>query len=254
MTVPSTAITAAQNPDERARSEGGSERAGDEGRECNAQVAGRLVQTQREPTAPRADEIDLHHDGHRPGESLVGAEEEVRNDDPAPAGRERDQERHGQSKQPADDEEALTPDAVGEPAGGEVRERLGDPEGDDEAEDRALRGEVEVALADEREHAPLEPDHRADEGVQADKKRELTGVLAKPEPGRRRAHVRVATTPRRFASTISRWFAGAGGRSTSSASAKLAASGCASAELWRRSKPMLEKGLPERPRPQTEPP
>ena len=163
-------------------------------------------------------------------------------------GRERDQQRHRKGEQPADHEEALAPDAVGEPAGGQVRERLGDPEGDDEAEDRALRGEAEVALADEREHAPFEPDHGADEGVQADEERELAGVLAKPEPGCRRS------CPSRDGPAAIRGddlplVAGAGGRSTSSASAKLAASGCASAELWRRSKPMRREGVAREPAP-----
>ena len=50
------------------------------------------------------------------------------------------------------------------------------------------------------------------------------------------------------------WFAGGGGTSTRRARAKASASSCASAELFRRSKPIEEKGFPESARPQTEPP
>ena len=68
-------------------------------------------------------------------------------------------------------EQPLAPDPVGERAGGEVRERLRDAERDDEGEDRGGRVEAEVLLADERQHASLEPDHRPDERVQPDEQR-----------------------------------------------------------------------------------
>ena len=54
----------------------------------------------------------------------------------------------------------LRPSALGERAGGEVGQRLGGAEGDDEGEDRRGRAQPEVLLADERQHAPLEADHR----------------------------------------------------------------------------------------------
>jgi hypothetical protein len=38
----------------------------------------------------------------------------------------------GSTRRPAEDEQALAADAIGEAAGGEVRERLRDAEGDDE--------------------------------------------------------------------------------------------------------------------------
>ena len=46
------------------------------------------------------------------------------------------------------------------------------------------RAQPEVLLADERQHAPLEPDHAADERVQPDEERELAGVRAQAEPHR----------------------------------------------------------------------
>ena len=212
------------DPDDRARRERRRERAG---RECgggDAEVAGRLVQPEREP-APRGPTrsifittvIDQARPWFTPRKRLAATIQPQ-------LGSERDQERNGQGEQPAEDEQALAPDAVGEPARGEVRERLGDPEGDDEGEDRALRGEPEVVLADERKHAPLEPDHRADEGVQGDEQGELPGVRAKPEANRLGRSCRAGALPRRLAATIAAWSAGGGGRSTSSACAKLASS------------------------------
>ena len=59
---------------------------------------------------------------------------------------------------------------------------------------------MEVLLADERQHAPLQPYQRADERVQADEQAELRGVRAQPEPGA--AHARAVTIPARFAATI----------------------------------------------------
>ena len=49
----------------------------------------------------------------------------------------------------------------------------------------ACRGEAEVLLADERQDAALESDHRADEGVQPDEQPELAGVRAQAELNRR---------------------------------------------------------------------
>ena len=63
------------------------------------------------------------------------------------------------TSQPSD-EQPLAPEPLGQLAGGEVGERLGGAEGDDEGEDRGGRGQPEVLLADERQHAPLQADHR----------------------------------------------------------------------------------------------
>ena len=51
----------------------------------DAEVAGRLVQAEREAASGRAGEVDLHHDGHRPGQPLVDAEQHVGGDDEPPA-------------------------------------------------------------------------------------------------------------------------------------------------------------------------
>jgi hypothetical protein len=166
------------DPDQRPRSEAGGECPGREGGDGDAEVARRLVEAEGQPPTARSDEVDLHHHRHRPGEPLVGAQEQVRPDDPAPARRERDQDGDGQCQRPTEHEQALAPDPVGQPARRQVRERLRDAEGDDEGENRPLGLESEVALADEREDAPLQPDHCADERVQADEQGELGGVGA----------------------------------------------------------------------------
>src|SRR5205085_5318142 len=98
----------------------------------------------------------------------------------------------------------------------------------------------------------LETDHSADEGVQRDEQRELPRVGAQTQPDVAGQAV-TPTQPARLAATIRACSAGGGGISTTSASAKAPASVMASIGLWARSKPIEETGLPERPRPQTEP-
>jgi hypothetical protein len=70
------------------------EPAGRSGGDRDSAVAHRLVQAERESPPLGTDEIDLHHHGHRPGEALVDPEEYVGGDDPGPARRHRDQQRH----------------------------------------------------------------------------------------------------------------------------------------------------------------
>src|SRR5581483_4162355 len=124
---------------------------------------------------------------------------------------------------------------------------LGGAEGDDERENRGRGGEPEILLADQRQHAALEPDHRADKRVQRDEQRELACVRAQPEPDRRR-HAVVGTVPTRFAATIRSCPAGRGGRSVTRASANASTSTRPSSGLWVRSNPIEENGFPERPR------
>jgi len=92
---------------------------------------------------------------------------------------------------------------------------------------------------------------RADERVQADQQRELARVRAQTEPNRR--HAGTLSFPLRLAATIRACSSGRGGMSASSASANASGSSTASSGLCLRSKPIEETGLPERPRPQTEP-
>jgi hypothetical protein len=160
----------------------GGEPAAERRRERNAAVAGGFVQPEREPAAPRADQVDLHDHRHRPGKPLIHAEQQIGGDDPGPARRKRDQERHRQRQRPAQDQQPAAAEALGAHAGTQVRERLGEPEGDDEREHRGARTETEVGLADQRQRRALEADHRPDEGVDSDEQRELREVLAQAEP------------------------------------------------------------------------
>src|SRR4051794_11159071 len=117
---------------------------------------------------------------------------------------------------------------VGERARGEIRDGLGEAEGDDEGEDRRGRCELEVPFADEREDTAFEADHAAHERVECDQERELCRVL--PEAERwRAAHRRVGAAPRRLSATIASCPGGRGGVSRSNASAN--ASGWANASI-----------------------
>ena len=101
---------------------------------CDAEIAGRLVQSECEAPPRRPGKVDLHDDRHRPGQPLVRAEEDVRCNDHPPAGSECQHGRDREREQPAENEQALPPDAVGERACTQVRERFGYAEGDDKGE------------------------------------------------------------------------------------------------------------------------
>jgi hypothetical protein len=161
-----------------ARGELGGQPAAGGRRSRDAAISGRLVEPEREPAPARPDEVDLHHHGHRPRQPLVGAEQDVRRDDPGPRGSHGDHQRHGQREQPAGDQKTPPADPLGERAGAEVAERLREPESDDERQHRRFRRQPEVLGADQRQCGALEPYHRADERVERDEQRELGGVLA----------------------------------------------------------------------------
>jgi hypothetical protein len=82
---------------------------------------------------------------------------------------------------PAGDQQTTAAEPVGETAGDEVRDRLRDPEADDERQHRAAGRDAELALRDEREHRTLQPDHPADEGVDQDEQGELSPVRGQTE-------------------------------------------------------------------------
>lgn len=77
-------------------------------------VAGGVVQAGGEAASGRADEVDLHIDGHRPGQALVQAEQDVGGDDPAPGRCVGGGEGGGDAEQPADHEELLATEPGGE--------------------------------------------------------------------------------------------------------------------------------------------
>src|SRR5207253_499200 len=81
------------------------------------------------------------------------------------------EEGNGGSDQPATYEDALPPEAIGEPAREIVRERLRDAEDGDERQDRGACGEMEFVLRDRRQDGAFHPDHRADERVHHDEQR-----------------------------------------------------------------------------------
>src|SRR5581483_8308341 len=143
-------------------------------------------------------------------------------DDPPPGGRERDQRCDRQRRRPAGNQQPLATDTLGEVAGDEIAERLCGAEGDDEGEDRGGRAQPEVVLSNQRQHAPLEADHAAEERVQADEKRELPRVGAETESDRHQAMT--TARPERLAATIRSCSAGSGGMSARSASANAAGS------------------------------
>jgi hypothetical protein len=186
----------------------GGDVAGRPRRDAHGQVAGELVEPEGQPAPPGADEVDLHDHRHRPGQRLIGAEQDIGEVDPPPGRGPDDQERHGKAQQPASDQDRLAAHSLGQPRRHQIEHRLGHSEAHDEREDGALRGEPELLLAEQGQDRPLQPDHGSHEGIEAHEEDELGQVRAEPEPGRRQLIPRFW---RRFSAKAGGW----GGKSAS---------------------------------------
>ena len=170
--------------EERRRAEAGrlGDQPGQEGDDGHGEVARRLVQPEGKAPVPRTDEVDLHQHGRRPGQALVDPEQDVGRDDPTPVGRQDQQERDGQTDEPAGDQDRLPPDAIRQRSGDEVGDRLGQAERDEERERGGRRRQAERLDPEQRDDRPLLPDHPADERADPDEQRELAGILTQAEP------------------------------------------------------------------------
>ena len=133
----------------------GGESAGGEGGGGDAEVAGGLVEAERQAAPGRAGQVDLHHHGHRPGQALIHTKKEIGGDDEAPAGGEANQDRYRQCHQPADHEQAFAAHAFGEATGCEIGDRLGGTERKHEGQDGGARAQPEVMPSDEWQDASL---------------------------------------------------------------------------------------------------
>ena len=152
---------------------------------AHGHVPGGLVQAHRQAAAARPDQVDLHVHDHRRGQALVDAQANVRGDDPSPGRGPGEQERNRQADGPARRPAGCLRvyRAVSRPAG-QVGQRLGDTERDDEAEHRHVTGQVEHPGADQAGGGTLQADHAADEHVDHHEQRELRPVRAQSQPHR----------------------------------------------------------------------
>ena len=166
-----------------------------EGGDGDGPVAGGLVEAHREPAACRADEVDLHDHGGRPGEPLVDAEQDVGEHHPTPRRGPHQQQRDRDADDPAGDQHGFAAVAVREGAGEEVGGCLDDAERGDEREGGGVLVEPELVGGEQREDGAFLADHAADERVHADEEHELGEVLPEPEPDPRRCRCGGAHRP-----------------------------------------------------------
>ena len=229
--------------------------AGQESGDADGEIAGELVEADRQAAALRPDEIDLHDHRHRPGKALADAEQCVGGDDPVPARRPDDHERYRQAEQPAEDQDALAAPFIGKLPGDEVGEGFHHAEADDEGDDQRRRGDAEFLRADQRHDGALDADHAADEGVDQHQQRKLLPVGLEAERDRRapRTATRHCAAAPAFAARVRAAPGGGGGMSAVMAETNAASSSMRKALLKRLSKPIVEVGLPLSERPQTEP-
>ena len=147
--------------------------------------------------------------------------------------------------------------------GDEIGQRLDHAEADDEGDHKRCRRYPELFRSDERDDRPLDPDHSAHQGVHQHQERELTPILAQPEPDGRAFRLWnhalrccgfvLCCGSRIGDSEALRPARGAGGISAIMKRTNSASSSIRKAALWRFSKPIVDQGLPLRRRPQTEP-
>jgi hypothetical protein len=106
--------------------------AGDHARDCNANVAGELVQTNDQSALVCVGQIELGRLGHRPAQALVDAEQYRGEHYPRPARREVDDCGDGHCHQPSQDQHPLAPHLLGQAPGDEVHRALDEAERHDE--------------------------------------------------------------------------------------------------------------------------
>ncbi len=144
-------------------------------------IPGGLVQSHRESPPGRADEVDLHHHGGGPGQSLADAEQHVGEDHPAPRGCPDEQQRHREGDQPPGDEHRFAPVPVGEGAGEVVGDRLRQAEDEDERQPGGVGADAEFLLGEQRQHGAFLTEHAADERVDDHQQGELGEVAAQAQ-------------------------------------------------------------------------
>ena len=119
--------------------------------------------------------------GRGPSESLVGAQQYVGPDDPAPGRREHDHERNGNSYKPAKDQDGLTTVEISQSPSEEIHNSLHNPERDQKGERHTARREPELLLRQQRQNGALQSQHGTHEGVDEHEEPELVPVRSQPE-------------------------------------------------------------------------
>ena len=153
------------------------------GRRCDGHrhVTGCLVEAERETSTLRPHEIDLHVHSHRPGETLVHAQQDVCRHDPGPRRRQDDERTDRDCRHPSGQQDASPAHAICQPPGGQVRDGLDHTEADQEGQDRGPAGDLEVVLRQLRERRALDAHDSADERVYQHEQSQLPPVGAQPE-------------------------------------------------------------------------
>jgi len=85
---------------------------GDNGGQRDRAVAGGFVETHRQSTLPRPDEVDFHHHRCRPSKALVDAQQDVGEDHPSPRRRPNQQLRDRNRDQPAHQQHGFASEAI----------------------------------------------------------------------------------------------------------------------------------------------
>ena len=157
---------------------GGGEVARSDGGERDRAVACRFIEPHCQSTPGGPYQVDLHNHGGGPAETLVDAQQHVREDHPTPGRSEDDEERNRQPNEPAHHQHPLAPDAITESARKEVGQRFHHTETHDEGENSRGGSQAEDPLPEKWHNAALQSHHATNEGIDDYQQRKLLPVGA----------------------------------------------------------------------------
>src|ERR1700745_1318032 len=103
--------------------------------DSHRKVSCEFIEAHSQAARFRPDQIDFHNHSHRPGKTLIDAEECICDDYPFPTRCPHHDEWHRQSEQPSDDEHVFATPNVSEMAGNEISQCLDHTEANDERDD-----------------------------------------------------------------------------------------------------------------------
>jgi hypothetical protein len=156
---------------------------GEKGHQRNGQLAGKLVQAHRKPALSFTNEVYLHDYDGGLCESLVQAQQDIRDHDPVPlVGRHQD-ERDRNCRGPSGDQQLPPTEAVGQVPGELVGHGFDDAEHNHERQHRTGCRHVEFLCRNEWQDRSFHPDHATHERVDDHQQDELAKVLSQPECG-----------------------------------------------------------------------
>ena len=163
----------------------GSDPAREKRRSCDGDIPGEFIQAHGKPSLTGAGEIDFHDYRCGPGEALAYPQEYIGDEYPIPIRRPHKDEGDRNGNDPTAHQHALSSEPFGPPSRHVIGGCFRHSEYHDERKYGGSGGQVELTFGDGRKNAPFHADHRADESVDDNEQRELSGIFPESKPDMR---------------------------------------------------------------------